>query len=194
MSQSNVLSLVTVVANLMLGIPLSPNLLVLGFFLPHSRSARGWGPEGPAVCTAQSARARALAAAGAHACGHRRSPAPRQASTPPYPRPDPHPRARARPAPRARASESEADEIGLHILARACYDPEANVRMLQRLASHERAATKGATGELAMLRTHPLTKDRVERVRAALPGAYKVFRTHCSAVEEVWTDFARAFR
>jgi Zn-dependent protease with chaperone function len=37
MSQANLVGLTTIVANWVLGIPLSPNLLVLGFFLPHSR-------------------------------------------------------------------------------------------------------------------------------------------------------------
>jgi predicted Zn-dependent protease len=91
------------------------------------------------------------------------------------------------------ASEAEADAIGLQLLARACYDPEANVRMLQRLSSHERAAGGPAAQVPGLLRTHPLTESRVARVRAALPEAYKVYGRHCAPLRDGFGEALRSF-
>ncbi len=97
--------------------------------------------------------------------------------------------------PTARASESEADAIGIQLLARACYDPDANVRMLQRLEAQERAQGGGGRqGPVAkMISTHPLTEDRVARVRAALPKAYETYQVHCSHRHVVFDELARVF-
>lgn len=65
LSQANVMGFATIVANWVLGIPLSPNLLVLAFFLPHSRCACArarWrvcvclcaGEQPPALCLFES--------------------------------------------------------------------------------------------------------------------------------------------
>ncbi|KAI8474498.1 MAG: peptidase family M48-domain-containing protein [Monoraphidium minutum] len=128
LSRAQMIGLTTIVARLLLGIPLPPDLLVVSFFLPHSRS-----------------------------------------------------------------NEAEADAIGIRLLARACYDPEANVRMLQALEAQERARGGGGGSGPALLRTHPLTEDRVVRVRALLPEAYKIYRGHCSAIQSGWQELMRAF-
>ncbi|GBF92474.1 M48 peptidase [Raphidocelis subcapitata] len=96
--------------------------------------------------------------------------------------------------PHSRAAENEADAIGLQLLARACYSPDANVRMLQRLADLERPSKGALLPDSPLLRTHPLSTERVERVRAALPEAYKAFQSRCSAVQDVWQDAARVLR
>lgn len=124
----SMLSVVSIVTNLFLGIPVSPNLLLLAFGLPHSRAA-----------------------------------------------------------------ESEADAIGIRLLARCCYDPEANVRMLQRLSTLERGADAPGGGAPVFLRTHPLTEERVRRVRDLLPEAYKEYQGSCHAVEGAWRDLVRVF-
>jgi predicted Zn-dependent protease len=57
-----------------------------------------------------------------------------------------------------RAAEYEADAIGIHLLAKACYDPDANITMLQKL---EKAQEKqGAEVPPELLSTHPLTQVR----------------------------------
>lgn len=105
------------------------------------------------------------------------------------------------PLPRGSASESEADAIGLRLLARSCYDPGANVTMLQRLAAAEAAAARGAGGGgggraggearggrlEAMLRTHPLTRDRVDKVKELLPEAYKTYSERCRPLRDAWS-------
>jgi predicted Zn-dependent protease len=55
-----------------------------------------------------------------------------------------------------RAAEYEADAIGIHLLAKACYDPDANITMLQKL---EKAVEKqGGAQQPELLSTHPLTQ------------------------------------
>lgn len=121
MSRMRVMGLFWLVGSMFLGIPLSPELLLLVFALPHSRAA-----------------------------------------------------------------EKEADEIGIRLLARSCYDPAANVQMLQRLADHEKRAGGAAAAVPAFVRTHPLTEARVESVRKLLPEAYKTYHEKCSALRSAW--------
>ncbi|KAF8057924.1 oma1 [Scenedesmus sp. PABB004] len=79
--------------------------------------------------------------------------------------------------PYSRAAEYEADAIGIRLLARACYDPQANVTMLAKL----NAAQGGAEARLPeMMSTHPLTEERVARVRALLPEAFALYKERCS--------------
>lgn len=55
-----------------------------------------------------------------------------------------------------RAAEYEADAIGIHLLAKACYDPDANITMLQKLEAAQQKA--GAEVPPELLSTHPLTQ------------------------------------
>jgi predicted Zn-dependent protease len=86
--------------------------------------------------------------------------------------------------PHSRANEREADAIGVRLAARACFDPAANVRMLQRLASAE-GGGGGGSGGLALLRTHPITSERVEAVRALLPKAMGEYEARCAVARAV---------
>ena len=61
-----------------------------------------------------------------------------------------------------RRMESEADEIGLTLAARACYKPGAAVSVYQILGSEE--AKHGGDHMPAMLRTHPMSSDRIKSV------------------------------
>jgi predicted Zn-dependent protease len=56
-----------------------------------------------------------------------------------------------------RAAEYEADAIGIRLLAKACYDPDANVTMLQKLNAVQGGA---ADRTPEFLSTHPLTTVR----------------------------------
>jgi predicted Zn-dependent protease len=71
--------------------------------------------------------------------------------------------------PFSRSQEAEADEIGLILMARAGYDPQAAVTLWERMAAIESAG--GASGVASFLSTHPSHGSRVERIRAALPRA-----------------------
>lgn len=100
------------------------------------------------------------------------------------------------PLKKIRASEAEADEIGLQLLARACYDPDANVRMLLRLAAVQERGPGGALARskaAQLLLTHPLSEERAARVRALLPEAYQAYSAHCSALRGAWRDAGPLF-
>lgn len=81
---------------------------------------------------------------------------------------------------RFRRAETEADIIGVRIMAKACYDPEASPKMLSKLDALESAP--GPTIHRArvpnLLRTHPITSERIQRVRKELPLAVDLFENH----------------
>lgn len=54
-----------------------------------------------------------------------------------------------------RAAEYEADAIGIRLLAKACYDPQANITMLQKLNS---VTAKQEARMPEILSTHPITQ------------------------------------
>jgi predicted Zn-dependent protease len=74
--------------------------------------------------------------------------------------------------PHSRKQESEADEMGLLYMARAGYNPEAAVEFWQRFAELE----KQQGGTPSFLRTHPLSEDRVRRLRELMPRAVREYR------------------
>lgn len=70
----------------------------------------------------------------------------------------------------SRTHEHEADELAIRYLIEAGYDPFAAADMLDALARHERFQQAGGNDVHALpewARTHPLTGNRIERVRAA---------------------------
>lgn len=69
--------------------------------------------------------------------------------------------------PFSRKDESEADHIGLVYMARAGYNPEGALDFWQRFA----AATANQNGPPSLLRTHPLTEDRIADLRKLMPQA-----------------------
>jgi predicted Zn-dependent protease len=60
----------------------------------------------------------------------------------------------------SRSDEREADRVGVQIMSEAGYDPEGLAQLLERLAAEERG------GGVAFFRTHPLSSERMETVRA----------------------------
>lgn len=70
--------------------------------------------------------------------------------------------------PFSREQESEADRIGLILMAKAGYDPQAAVGFWERM---ETAAGGGGGGLEKYLGTHPPTADRIEAIRRHLPEA-----------------------
>ncbi|KAJ2262867.1 metalloendopeptidase [Coemansia sp. RSA 376] len=67
--------------------------------------------------------------------------------------------------PNSRQCEQEADQLGLYLMAKACYDPEQAVSLWQRMKAAELSSPP------QFLNTHPSTDSRIENIRALLPQA-----------------------
>jgi predicted Zn-dependent protease len=63
--------------------------------------------------------------------------------------------------PYSRKLESEADFIGLHLMAKACYDPEASISVWQRMQQSKNSDPKLAE----FLSTHPSTETRIQNMK-----------------------------
>jgi predicted Zn-dependent protease len=72
--------------------------------------------------------------------------------------------------PHSREQESEADRIGLELMARAGYDPNAAVSVWQKMMS----ASQG--GSLEFLSTHPSPQSRIEDLRALVPKVMPLYQ------------------
>lgn len=73
--------------------------------------------------------------------------------------------------PYGRGQESEADVVGLDLLAKAGFDPQASTQLWRNMA----AASKGAPPEL--LSTHPAPSTRIGDLQAQMPRALGILRT-----------------
>jgi metalloendopeptidase OMA1, mitochondrial len=71
--------------------------------------------------------------------------------------------------PFSRKHESEADQIGLHYMARAGYDPRESVRFWQRM---EESAQQQPP---EFLSTHPSHGTRIQQLEAEMPKALDEF-------------------
>lgn len=69
--------------------------------------------------------------------------------------------------PAGRKQEAEADQIGLMMMARACYRPEAAMEFWHRME------TTGGAGPPELLSTHPSHHNREEKIREWLPKAHE---------------------
>lgn len=72
--------------------------------------------------------------------------------------------------PNGRGQESEADIIGLELLARAGYNPNASVTLWQKMA----AATGNSSG--SFLSTHPGNAQRISDLQAAIPKVMPLYQ------------------
>lgn len=70
-----------------------------------------------------------------------------------------------------RRAETEADVIGSRIMARACFEPSAALKMLEKLDKLE----KQSKAVPNLLRTHPVTADRIERMQSEMAEAERVY-------------------
>ncbi len=87
--------------------------------------------------------------------------------------------------PNSRNAESEADEIGIQLAARACYDPSAAVVVFSKLEAFERAA--GGVAMPKFLRTHPLSSERISAIKKKLPRADSLYENSgCGGLRERW--------
>jgi len=73
--------------------------------------------------------------------------------------------------PRSRVQESEADEIGLELMARAGYDPNAALSLWQKMDQSSQGGTP------AFLSTHPASSRRLADLRALLPRVTPLYQS-----------------
>jgi len=94
--------------------------------------------------------------------------------------------------PNSRAQEYEADEIGLKISAKACYDPGAAPQMFERLGKLEKSM---GVGNLSFLYTHPTSEKRIQRLEGLLPSAYAIQgeSPECAGMQDSISAFRNAF-
>lgn len=71
--------------------------------------------------------------------------------------------------PFSRAQESEADLIGLNLMAKAGFDPEAAIQMWHNMQSL-------GSGPPAFLSDHPATSDRIAALQAHMPQALQEYQ------------------
>ena len=72
--------------------------------------------------------------------------------------------------PHSREQESEADRIGLELMARAGYDPNAAVTLWQKMAK------VGGGGGPEFLSTHPASGSREKQLEADIPRVLPLYQ------------------
>jgi predicted Zn-dependent protease len=76
--------------------------------------------------------------------------------------------------PNSRQMETEADHIGLELMARAGYDPNAAVSFFEKLAR------EGGSGGPSFLSTHPQSADRAADLRANIARVMPLYQSATS--------------
>ena len=75
--------------------------------------------------------------------------------------------------PHSRIQELEADQIGMHLAARACYDPAAAKAVFTRMKLDEGTAARGGLTPPEFLSTHPSHDSRLVKMDDWIPEARK---------------------
>ncbi len=76
--------------------------------------------------------------------------------------------------PYARGHESQADEVGLMLMAAACFNPDESVPLWERMA-----AQSGGNSPPEFASTHPSPATRIEHLRSLLPKAHQYRQRFC---------------
>lgn len=77
--------------------------------------------------------------------------------------------------PFSRKHESEADEIGLYLTARACYDPREAPRLWERMGA------QGGQTPPEFQSTHPSPETRVQDFERLMPRAIEIYNQNCAS-------------
>jgi len=92
--------------------------------------------------------------------------------------------------PNSRRSEIEADQIGLNIMASACYDPREAIGVWKRMDQHERSSRLAGTAT-EFLQTHPTHDHRIEKIASWLPEAQGHLDKNCGFTTSTFQKFAK---
>jgi predicted Zn-dependent protease len=77
----------------------------------------------------------------------------------------------------SRGHETEADRIGLELMARAGYNPQAGVSLWQKMASASASASaSGSGGSSDFLSSHPSDSSRVQEIQVLLPTVTPLYQ------------------
>jgi predicted Zn-dependent protease len=91
--------------------------------------------------------------------------------------------------PNGRTQEAEADHIGLLLMARSCFDPNAAIGFWQRMAQAQQFSPP------QFLSTHPTNHNREEAIRGWLPQAITIYESsECGNPSAYVREFKRAFQ
>jgi predicted Zn-dependent protease len=95
--------------------------------------------------------------------------------------------------PFSRKMESEADYIGLHLMAAACFDPQAMAPMFERMKALRQKLMQGKKAPPSYLSTHPADEDRVAAIIRWLPEVMPAYESKCIPAAGEWKRALRAF-
>ncbi|KAJ5596018.1 peptidase [Penicillium hetheringtonii] len=91
--------------------------------------------------------------------------------------------------PNSRTQEAEADNMGLMMMSKACFNPEAAVALWHRMQMQE----KGAPPQF--MSTHPSSYNREEAIRGWLEKAETIYQdSGCSSIGKYMPSFQNAYR
>ncbi|KAF9289198.1 hypothetical protein BGZ74_000764 [Mortierella antarctica] len=90
--------------------------------------------------------------------------------------------------PFSRKCETEADQIGLQLMAQACFDPRESTRMWARMHRTESGPS------ISFLNTHPASKDRATKLEQWMPEAMNTWHTSDCATTNVYAEMFNKFR
>ncbi|KAJ9107304.1 hypothetical protein QFC21_000754 [Naganishia friedmannii] len=77
--------------------------------------------------------------------------------------------------PNSRKAESEADHIGIHLMARACFDPRESSRMWTRMSESEKTSGMGGgAASVDFMSTHPANAKRIKALEKWMPEALDI--------------------
>ncbi|OAV99126.1 hypothetical protein PTTG_09176 [Puccinia triticina 1-1 BBBD Race 1] len=92
--------------------------------------------------------------------------------------------------PNSRRSEIEADQIGLNIMASACYDPREAIGVWKRMDEHDRSS-RTARKATEFLQTHPTHDRRIEKITSWLPEAQSYLDRNCGFTNKAFREYNR---